>query len=96
MLTSKQRAYLRGMANELEVICQVGKAGTSPETIASIDEALEAREIIKVKVLNNCTEDIRYIASAVSERTKSDAVQVIGKTIVLYRQSSKKPIIELP
>ena len=96
MLNSKQRAYLRGLSNKIEPIFQIGKGGASPEIILSIDEALEARELIKCNVLNNCTEDIKYIASAISERTKSDVVQIIGKKIVLYRKSRKKPIIELP
>ncbi|WP_317368734.1 ribosome assembly RNA-binding protein YhbY [uncultured Tyzzerella sp.] len=96
MLNSKQRAYLRGLSNKIEPIFQIGKGGVSPEIILSIDEALEARELIKCNVLNNCTEDIKYIASAISERTKSDVVQIIGKKIVLYRKSRKKSIIELP
>lgn len=96
MLNSKQRAYLRGLSNKIDPIFQIGKGGVSPELIEAIDEALEARELIKCTVLNNCMEDIKYIASAISERTKSDVVQVIGKKIVIYRQSKEKPIIELP
>lgn len=96
MLNSKQRAYLRGLSNKIDPIFQIGKGGVSPEIIEALDEALEARELIKCTVLNNCMEDIKYIASAISERTKSDVVQVIGKKIVIYRQSKEKPIIELP
>lgn len=96
MLNSKQRAYLRGLSNKIYPIFQIGKGGVSPELIEALDEALEARELIKCTVLNNCMEDIKYIASAISERTKSDVVQVIGKKIVIYRQSKEKPIIELP
>lgn len=96
MLNSKQRAYLRGLSNKIDPIFQIGKGGVSPELIEALDEALEARELIKCTVLNNCMEDIKYIASAISERTKSDVVQVIGKKIVIYRQSKEKPIIELP
>lgn len=96
MLNSKQRAYLRGLSNKIDSIFQIGKGGVSPELIEAIDEALEARELIKCTVLNNCMEDIRYIASAISERTKSDVVQVIGKKVVIYRQSKEKPVIELP
>ncbi len=96
MLNSKQRAYLRGLANKIDPIFQIGKAGVSPELVSAIDEALEARELIKCNILNNCMEDIKYIASAISERTKSDIVQVIGKKIVIYRPSKEKPVIILP
>ena len=96
MLKGKQRAYLRGLSNKIDSIFQIGKGGVSPELIEAIDEALEARELIKCTVLNNCMEDIKYIASAISERTKSDVVQVIGKKVVIYRQSKEKPVIELP
>ncbi len=96
MLNSKQRAYLRGLSNKIDPIFQIGKGGASPEVVDAIDEALEARELIKCNVLNNCMEDIKYIASAISDRTKSDVVQIIGKKIVLYRQSKEKPTIELP
>ena len=96
MLNSKQRAYLRGLSNKIDSIFQIGKGGASPELIEAIDEALEARELIKCNVLNNCMEDIKYVASAISERTKSDIVQIIGKKIVIYRKKKKKPVIELP
>lgn len=96
MLNSKQRAYLRGLSNKIEPIFQIGKGGVSPELIQSIDEALEKRELIKCNILNNCMEDSKYIASAISDRTRSDVVQIIGKKIVFYRESSTKPIIELP
>ncbi|WP_250278467.1 ribosome assembly RNA-binding protein YhbY [[Clostridium] colinum] len=96
MLNSKQRAYLRGLSNKIDPIFQIGKGGVSPELVVAIDEALEARELIKCTVLNNCMDDIKYIASAISERTKSDIVQIIGKKIVVYRESKEKPIIVLP
>lgn len=96
MLNSKQRAYLRSLANKIDPIFQIGKGGASPELIQAIDEALENRELVKCNVLNNCMEDIKYIASAISERTKSEVVQIIGKKIVIYRQSKEKPTIELP
>lgn len=96
MLNSKQRAYLKGLSNKIDPIFQIGKGGASPEIIQAIDEALENRELIKCNVLNNCMEDIKYVASAISERTKSDIVQIIGKKIVIYRKSKEKPTIELP
>jgi len=95
MLTSKQRAFLRGLANDADTVLQIGKAGVTPEVTASADEALEARELVKVAVLNNCVEDCREIADKLSGRTRSEVVRVIGKKIVLYRQA-KKPVIEFP
>ena len=96
MLTSKQRAYLRGLASRLEPLAQVGKAGATPEQVASLDEALEARELIKLAVLNNCQEEPRAVAETLGGRTRSEVVQVIGKKIVLYRRSQNGPIVNLP
>lgn len=96
MLNSKQRAYLKSLANKIEPIFQIGKGGVGPELIEAIDNALEARELVKCNVLNNCMEDIKYVASAISERTKSQVVQIIGKKIVIYRESKEKPTIVLP
>lgn len=95
-ITSKQRAYLRGLANTITPIFQVGKDGTSPEQTAAISDALEARELIKISVLKNCLEETRDIAVLLSERTRSDIVQVIGRKFVLYRPSKDNPVIELP
>lgn len=96
MLNSKQRAYLKSLASKITPTFQVGKLGVGPELIKSVDETLEARELIKITILNNCNEDINYVASAISERTKSNIVQIVGKKIVLYRTSKKNPKIELP
>ena len=96
MLTSKQRAYFRSMANGLDTIYHVGKAGVTPELTAAVDSALEAREIIKANILDNCLLSAREAAQTIAERTHSDVVQVIGNKFVLYRQSKKKPTIELP
>lgn len=95
-MTSKQRAYLKGLAMNLDPIFQVGKASISPELTTGINEALEARELIKISVLKNCLDDPREIASVLSERTHSEVVQVIGKKIVLYRESKEKKKIDLP
>ncbi|BCN30706.1 ribosome assembly RNA-binding protein YhbY [Anaeromicropila herbilytica] len=95
-MTSKQRAYLKGLAMNIDAIYQVGKSSLTPEITKGIDEALEARELIKVSVLKNCMDDPREIASIIAERTKSDVVQVIGKKIVLYRESKEHKKIELP
>ncbi len=96
MITSKQRAYLRGLANLIEPIYQVGKAGLGPEVTEGISDALEARELVKINVLKNCLEDPREMANILSERTRSDVVQQIGRKIVLYRPSKDNKTIELP
>lgn len=95
MITSKQRAYLRGLANEMDAIYQIGKTGLNPEVTKGISEALEARELIKINILKNCLEEPKQIAAVLSERTHSIIVQLIGRKIILYRPA-KKPIIELP
>lgn len=96
-MTSKQRAYLKGLAMALDPVLQLGKSGVTPESTASVEEALEARELIKINVLQNCTEDMGELAGKLSERTRSAVVQVIGRKIVLYRPKKKgKPRIELP
>ena len=96
MLTSKQRAYLRSLSNGLETIFQIGKAGITPELAEAVDKALEARELVKARVLDSAMLDAREAAETVSGRTRSEVVQVIGTRFVLYRHSKKKPGIELP
>jgi len=96
MLTSKQRAYLRGLASTIEPVAQVGKNGASPEAVQGLDEALEARELIKVTVLNNCEQEPKEVADLLCGRVRADIVQVIGRKIVFYRRSKKKPVIEVP
>lgn len=95
-MTSKQRAYLKSLAMNIDPIMQIGKATVTPEITKSVDEALEARELIKIHVLKNCFADAREIAELLAERTRSQVVQVIGKKIVLYRESATKKKIELP
>lgn len=95
-MTSKQRAYLKGLAMTMDPIINVGKSSVTPELIISVDEAIEKRELIKISVLKNCLDDPKIIAQTIAERTKSQVVQVIGKKIVLYRMNKKKPKIELP
>ena len=94
-MTSKQRAYLKSLAQTMEPIFQIGKASLTPENTQAISEALAARELIKISVLNNCMDDPREIAQMVAERTRSQVVQVIGKKIVLYKEGKdeKKKII---
>jgi RNA-binding protein len=96
-MTSKQKAYLRSLANTVSPIIQVGKQGVTPELTMSVEEALESKELIKISVLNNCTIDnISEIAETIAGRTRADVVQVIGKKIVLFRASKTKPEIKLP
>ena len=96
-MTSKQRAYLKSLAMTMEPIFQIGKSSLTPENTEAISEALAARELIKISVLNNCMDDPREIAQVVAERTRSQVVQVIGKKIVLYKEvKDGKKKIELP
>ena len=96
-MTSKQRAYLKGLAMTMEPILQVGKSSITPEHTAAVAEALEARELIKINVLQNCLDDPREIAEVLAERTNSQVVQLIGKKIVLYKEGKKeKKKIQLP
>ena len=95
-LTSKQRAYLKGMASTMDAIFQIGKSSLTPAIVEAINDAIEKRELIKVSVLKNCMDDPHELADIVAERTHSAVVQVIGKKIVLYRPSKKNPKIELP
>ncbi|MCR4704870.1 MAG: ribosome assembly RNA-binding protein YhbY [Lachnospiraceae bacterium] len=94
--TSKQRAYLKGLASNLDPIFQIGKASLTPEVTAAIEESFHTRELIKVAVLKNCMDDPRAIAEMLAERTRSDVVQVIGKKIVLYKESKDNKKIILP
>lgn len=95
-MNSRQRAYLKGLAMTMEPILQIGKSSLTPEFTEAVDEALEARELIKINVLKNCMDDPKIIAQALGERTRSQVVQVIGKKIVLYRESKTKKKLELP
>ena len=94
-MTSKQRAYLKGLAMTMEPIFQIGKSSPTPENTQAISEALAARELIKISVLNNCMDDPRELSQMVAERTHAQVVQVIGKKIVLYREGKdeKKKIV---
>jgi len=97
-MTTKQRAYLKSLAMNIDPIFQCGKSSITPEFVAAVSEALEKRELIKVAVLNNCADDPKELGIMLSERTRSQLVQVIGKKIVLYKQAKneKNRKIELP
>jgi len=94
-MNSKQRAYLNGLASRMDSVFQIGKNGVTSEVVKSVDEALEKRELVKGTVLDNCLSDIHDIADTVSERTQSETVRIIGKKIVLFRQSKKNPVIDI-
>ena len=89
-LTSKQRAQLRGLANGIDTILHVGKEGIGDNLAKQADDALEARELIKGKVLENSMLTAREAAEALAQATRSEVVQVIGTKFVLYRQSHNK------
>ncbi len=95
-MTSKQRAYLKGLASKLDPIYQVGKSSLTPELTEGIREAFNRNELIKVAVLKNCLDDPGEIAQMIAERTHSQVVQVIGKKFVLYKPDRDKPKIILP
>ena len=95
-MTSKQRSYLKGLAMTMDPIFQLGKSSLTPENTQAIAEALEARELIKINVLQNCADDPNELAQIVAERTHSQVVQVIGKKIVLYKETKNNKKIELP
>ena len=97
-MTSKQRAYLKGLAMTMDPIFQSGKSSLTPELTAAVAEALEARELIKLNILKNCVDDGNELVAVLAERTHAQVVQVIGKKIVLYKEAKdeKKRKIVLP
>lgn len=90
MITTKQRAFLRGLANALEPVMQIGKEGISDNSVEAINSLLEARELIKIKVLNNCDATPKEMMVHICKVTNAEPVQVIGGMVVVYRKSSKK------
>lgn len=96
MLTSKQRAYLRSLANTIDTIVYVGKGGMTDQIIKQADDALTARELIKGKCLENSPLTSREAADLIADATASDVVQVIGSKFVLYRPNPDEPVIKLP
>lgn len=95
MITSKQRAKLRGLANTMDTILQVGKGGVIDATVRQVDDALTARELIKLRVLETSPVTAREAARDIAGRLNADIVQVIGTRFVLFRRNHKKPQIEL-
>lgn len=95
MLTSKQRAQLRALANPVETILQVGKSGVGEQLIKQVNDALTARELIKMRVLETAPGSVKEIAAELAEATNAEVVQTIGTRFVLYRPNPEKPVIQL-
>lgn len=95
MLSSKQRAALRGMASAMDTIFQVGKGGISDELVSQVSNALRKRELIKLRVLDNSMYSAREAAEEIAEKTDADVVQVIGSRFVLFKRNPKEPIIDI-
>ncbi len=96
MLTSKQRAYLRSLANPIETIIMVGKGGMSDQIIKQSKDAIKARELIKGKVLETADLTPREAAEEIAEKINAEVVQVIGTKFVLYKRNNDNPVITLP
>jgi len=92
MLTGKQRSYLKALANSVDTIMQIGKGGITDSVLKQIDDALNARELIKVSVLKNSMLDAKSVANEVAESLGAEYVQSIGSKFVLYRESKEKKI----
>lgn len=95
-MTSKQRAYLRSLANTMDPIFQIGKGSLTPEVTEAINECFNNRELLKITVLKNCLDDPKAIGQVLAERTHSQLVHVMGKKIVLYKPDKENPKIMLP
>jgi RNA-binding protein len=96
MLTGRQKRHLRSLAHHLDPIFQVGKGGVNEQIIKHIEEAIETRELMKITVLNNCLEDRHDVAEALAGGADAEVVQVIGKVIILYKESKDYKTINLP
>jgi RNA-binding protein len=96
MISSKQRSYLRGLANTITPILQVGKGGVNDNMVKQFSDALEARELVKATVLKNSIADTREICEELAEQTGAEIVQVIGSKFVLYKESKDNKSIILP
>ena len=95
-MNTKERAYLKGLAMNIDPVLSLGKQSLTPEFTAAVDEAITKRELIKINVLKNCIDDPKEIAATLAERTRSEVVQVIGRKIVLYKMNKDKPGIVFP
>ena len=95
-LTTKQRAYLRSQATHIDTIMQIGKGGVGDAMVKTVGDALEARELMKVRVLENSGYTAKEAANEIAEKVGADVVSVVGTKFVLYRESERKKRIELP
>ena len=95
MLNSKQRARLRAMANPSDTILQIGKGGINENTVKQVDDALTARELIKIRVLENSLYSAKEAAAEIAGETGCEVVQILGTRITLYRKNPEKPVIQL-
>ena len=96
MLTSKQRAYLKGISNKLEPVFQIGKGGVSAMQISQIDDYLRVHEIMKIRVLDNSLYNAKEASFEIAQAINADVVQVIGSIGILYKKNEKEPVIKLP
>lgn len=96
MLTSKQRAYLKSIANKLSPAFQIGKSGVSAAQISQIDDYLRVHEIMKIRVLDNSLYSAKEASAEIAEAIYADVVQVIGSIGILYKKNEKEPVIKLP
>lgn len=96
MLTGKQKRFLRSKAHHLNPIFQVGKGGVNDNMIKQVRDALEARELLKISVLQNCDEDKHEVAEALANGAEAELVQIIGNTIILYKESKENKQLILP
>jgi len=96
MLKGKQKRFLRALGTGIDPILQIGKAGITDNTVKQLDDALEARELVKVRVLPNSGQEVKEVAEALKDKVNAELVQVIGNNFLLYRKSKEKPKIELP
>lgn len=94
MLTSKQRAFLRGIASTEDTILQIGKGGISDTLVKQVADAVKAREIVKIKVLDNSEYTAKQAAEELALKTGTEVVQVIGSKFVLYKRNDKEPVIK--
>ena len=95
-MNTKERAYLKGLAMNIDPVLSLGKQSLTPEFTAAVDEAITKRELIKINVLKNCVDDPGTLAQTLAERTHSEVVQVIGRKIVLFRQAPENSAYQLP
>ena len=95
-LSSRQKKFLRSMGMELDPVVMVGKEGLTPTVVMAAREAIKKRELIKVRVLQNCMEEPKTVIETLAERADANLVQVIGRNGLLYKKNFEKPKIELP